>query len=814
MLFLMKRPTPRTPCTPPRPSRQTSAPARSGPHRALRAALALTASLALTAQHASATWSILIVNTRTGEIALGSATCLTGFDLRANTPVLIPLVGAATAQSAVDATGLNRAYIRDRLAEGTPLSTILTGLSVFDADAHESRQYGIVSALSGGSALTFSGVQDGAWAGGRTGRIGDIIYAVQGNVLTGPCVVDAAVTAIETSSADLPTRLMLAMEAAKLMGGDGRCSCNAGGPEACGCPPATPGKSAHIAYMLSARAGDLEGCDGLYRVPTAPSGFAIADLTGDGPPEMIVTSGAQVLVYRNHTPPPALAGAPAFASNFVSTSAGSACRNPIVADFTGDGIQDVAVFSTSGSSASVLPGVRAALAFSNQRINIPLESPATAMASADFNGDNRPDLAIVPSTGSSLLVRLATGSGFTTVPANALGLNAAPTTLAAADIDGNGTQDLVIAITNPPSLAIMSGNGDGTFTRQSTLTLPASTLGLVARDLTGDGRVDLAVIQSAARQVRILTALAAGGFSTQIVSLTGSPSRLRSGDIDADGRPDLVALVGGTLVALTQTTPGTFVAQPSTALPALSGNVDLAVGDLDGNGAADVVTGSSAAVVTVASRAGRLTAAGGCATGDYYLNLNIANQQNSSPDPVLQLRTQFNAFRTAQAGRPDAIASTASFGVSCARPGTLLALNVTLRDLSGALVGVGSGITALQVAHAGISDGLSLIGPAHQNPDGTWTVPIVAGPRFGTDRLVITAQGGGRPVTLMPVVLLTIGPSADFDGDGATTPDDLATFIIAYFAAGPGTTSTDLDGDGETTPDDLADFVSAFFNPC
>ena len=49
------------------------------------------AALAGLAGSASATWSILIVNTRTGEIAVGSATCLTGFDLEANTPVLVPV---------------------------------------------------------------------------------------------------------------------------------------------------------------------------------------------------------------------------------------------------------------------------------------------------------------------------------------------------------------------------------------------------------------------------------------------------------------------------------------------------------------------------------------------------------------------------------------------------------------------------------------------------------------------------------------------------------------------------------------------------
>lgn len=45
-------------------------------------------SLLLLALPARATWSILIINLQTGEIAVGIATCLTGFDLRPNTSTL------------------------------------------------------------------------------------------------------------------------------------------------------------------------------------------------------------------------------------------------------------------------------------------------------------------------------------------------------------------------------------------------------------------------------------------------------------------------------------------------------------------------------------------------------------------------------------------------------------------------------------------------------------------------------------------------------------------------------------------------------
>src|ERR1043165_5145275 len=122
--------------------------------------------LALAASPASATWSIILVDTRTGEIAVGSCTCLSSFDLRDNTPGLIPLVGAATAQSSVDSTGQNRVFIRDRLAQGLSPDQILTQLASFDSGP-QPRQYGIADARAG--VATFTGANAGQWAGGRTG---------------------------------------------------------------------------------------------------------------------------------------------------------------------------------------------------------------------------------------------------------------------------------------------------------------------------------------------------------------------------------------------------------------------------------------------------------------------------------------------------------------------------------------------------------------------------------------------------------------------------------------------------------------------
>lgn len=215
--------------------------------------------LLLLALPASATWSILIINLATGEIAVGIATCLTGFDLRPNTVVVVPGFGVAAAQSFVGPLSL-RQLIRTQILNGTSANQILTLLANADT-GHQSRQYGIAS-LIGGTA-TFTGTGAGAWAGGLTGQTGSLLYTVQGNVLTGQPVITAAEQAILTTPGDLAEKLMAAMEAAAQMGGDGRCSCLTGAPTSCGSPPASFTKSSHIGLMIVSRPSDIDNaCSG------------------------------------------------------------------------------------------------------------------------------------------------------------------------------------------------------------------------------------------------------------------------------------------------------------------------------------------------------------------------------------------------------------------------------------------------------------------------------------------------------------------------------------------------------------------------
>ncbi len=233
---------------------------RSSRNAVIRAAHCAVALLATAAGSAHATWSIIMTDTQTKEIAIGSCTCLTNFDLHENTPVMLVGIGGATAQGLVDSGGLYRMQIYDLLFfEQLDPQTII---DIITSDgAAESRQFGIVDTL--GRPATFTGSNTNAWAGGVTGQHGTIAYAVQGNILTGAPVVDKAVEAILNTPGDMAEKLMASMEAAYLYGGDGRCSCPPpDSPTDCGAPPDSFDKSAHIGYMLVSRLGDTDGpCD-------------------------------------------------------------------------------------------------------------------------------------------------------------------------------------------------------------------------------------------------------------------------------------------------------------------------------------------------------------------------------------------------------------------------------------------------------------------------------------------------------------------------------------------------------------------------
>jgi hypothetical protein len=229
---------------------------------ACRLAALLLALLVLCAPPAGATWSIILVNTATGEIGIGAATCLESLDLRKLLPVMVVGKGAGVAQAQIDSSAVNRKKIFDQLKLGTSPAEIIQ--IALDGDLFKkSKQYGVADLSP--DAAGYTGPNTFAFQQDVHGTFGDYAYAIQGNILTGAPVIDATVQAVTLTQGSLAERLMAGMEAARSMGGDGRCSCSESAPTSCGSPPVNGFlKSAHIGFVMVSRAGDTDGtCNGL-----------------------------------------------------------------------------------------------------------------------------------------------------------------------------------------------------------------------------------------------------------------------------------------------------------------------------------------------------------------------------------------------------------------------------------------------------------------------------------------------------------------------------------------------------------------------
>jgi uncharacterized Ntn-hydrolase superfamily protein len=101
------------------------------------------------------------------------------------------------------------------LEQGLKPKEVIEKLTADDSSAQR-RQVGVVDAA--GRTATFTGTKCHGWAGGRTGKN----YTVQGNILTGPEVVDAMAGAFEKAQGELGSRLITALEAGQAAGGDRR----------------------------------------------------------------------------------------------------------------------------------------------------------------------------------------------------------------------------------------------------------------------------------------------------------------------------------------------------------------------------------------------------------------------------------------------------------------------------------------------------------------------------------------------------------------------------------------------------------------
>ncbi len=221
------------------------------------------------------------------------------------------------------------------------------------------------------------------------------------------------------------------------------------------------------------------------------------------------------------------------------------------------------------------------------------------IAIADYDGDDRLDLALGDSNGNAVHVLLGQDDApyledpITTDTAGSSG------GIAAGDIDGDGVVDIITV--GSSNARVLTGQGDGSFDEAPPIDVGGGLVDPWLVDLGADGHLDLIAADRTGTVANILVNQGDGTFGQRDETWAGwAPARMVVADLSQDGIPDFAVTNTGPNLTTIGRGLGDNTFDDLPALEPWAGPVDITAADFDGDGTMDlVITRPSRDAITV-----------------------------------------------------------------------------------------------------------------------------------------------------------------------------------------------------------------------